>query len=240
MDNVFFNNKHTNNVCDALSAGATSTTAQPTAEGTATAAAAACAPISSPQQPATTDLWPHADQNFHIAPSGQWDCYQGVMYLWPANENTSATVIWPGSHCREYDELMRDPKQWEKKGHFCRLPRGRFNAFVAGCGRVPVARGGLLLWSSRTIHQGWPNGPRLAMPVCFEPRERRARQAYLNKHRCIESGVPTSHWASLGISHSTHSSHVPDMVDGIVLQRAAHQHLQDETSPLRQKAWALV
>ena len=35
---------------------------------------------------------------------------------------------------------------------------------------------GLLLWDSRTVHQGWRGGPRLAMPICWEPRHRRSEE----------------------------------------------------------------
>merc|ERR1712232_612925 len=68
--------------------------------------------------------------------------------------------------------------------------------------RAPIPAGSLLLWSSRTVHQGWTGGPRLAQPVCWEPKSRRNPQAYDNKLRLAALGLPSTHWASLGIPHT--------------------------------------
>jgi hypothetical protein len=73
--------------------------------------------------------------------------------------------------------------------------------FIAGARRVPVPAGGLLLWSSRTMHQGHAGGARLAVPVCWEPVERRSSEARLRKARLVASGLPTTHWASLAYQH---------------------------------------
>jgi hypothetical protein len=66
---------------------------------------------------------------------------------------------------------------------------------------VPVPAGALLLWNSRTIHQGWAPGPRLAQPVCWEPKARRSRDALIRKAVCCIHGYPTTHWAALGFYH---------------------------------------
>ena len=171
------------------------------------------------------ELWPHADQNVHDLPAGVWEVYQGVMYLWPANVDSSATVVMPGSHMQTFSDLMADVDRWRSKGHFCKLPKSQLGAFAAAAGRVPVPRGGLLLWNSRTIHQGWSNGPRLAVPVCFEPKSRRDESALARKRDCVLTGMPTTHWASLGLCH-----HLPvdasarGAVDGLALNTAAHLH----------------
>merc|ERR1712151_458429 len=72
----------------------------------------------------------------------------------------------------------------------------------AGAGRVPLPRGGLFIWSSRTLHQGWSGGPRLAQPVCWEPVGRRDDAALDRKIRLASLGLPSTHWASLGIPHT--------------------------------------
>merc|ERR1712070_645112 len=62
--------------------------------------------------------------------------------------------------------------------------------------RVPCPAGSLLLWDSRTIHQGWKGGPRLAQPICMEPRRNKnpaAREARLRKLFACATGVPTTH-----------------------------------------------
>jgi hypothetical protein len=129
-----------------------------------------------------TNLWPHADQNLHKLPAGDYECYQGVLYIWPSDLDSSATVVWPGSYKSYYPVLMND-QRWKNKGHFCTLARKDVNTFVQHARRIPVARGGVLLWNSKTIHQGWPNGPRLAVPICFEPKERRSIEAFNSKKK---------------------------------------------------------
>merc|ERR1712187_189583 len=72
---------------------------------------------------------------------------------------------------------------------------------VALTTRIPVPSGALLLWDSRAIHQGWHRGPRLAVPVCWEPRERVDVQARSRKLYFSAAGVPTSHSPSEGRLH---------------------------------------
>merc|ERR1712178_399173 len=112
-----------------------------------------------------------------------------------------------------YEAMMSDPKMvasGAKGNHFCQI-RGLSQKQLASsleqrwdadAGRVPVPPGGLFLWSSRTLHQGWTGGPRLAQPVCWEPSERRDEQALDRKLRLAALGLPSTHWASLGVPHN--------------------------------------
>jgi hypothetical protein len=73
--------------------------------------------------------------------------------------------------------------------------------------RIPLAEGSLVIWDSRTIHQGWDEGRRLAMPVCWEPRIRmkeagQGDEIAFRKLRIAASGKCTTHWASLGREHN--------------------------------------
>jgi hypothetical protein len=76
--------------------------------------------------------------------------------------------------------------------------------------RIPIKAGSMIIWSSRTIHQGWDDGRRLAMPVCWEPRSRRKavdinsppNVIFNRKVRIAAAGLVTTHWASLGREHS--------------------------------------
>ena len=74
-------------------------------------------------------------------------------------------------------------------------------SYLAQARRVPVPAGGLFIWSSRTMHQGHAGGSRLAMPVCWEPVERRSPDVRARKARLVLSGLASSHWASLGLQH---------------------------------------
>jgi hypothetical protein len=143
------------------------------------------------------DLWPHADQSLH-ADGGDKPCYQGVVYLWPSNEYSSTTVVWPGSHKDAYVKMMAERAYGH---HYCRLPPQYHEDFAKGAVRVVIPRGGMILWNSKTIHQGWNIGPRLAVPICMEPKDRRAEGVIDRKRLAVEKGVPTTHWASLGLIH---------------------------------------
>jgi len=161
------------------------------------------------------------DHNEHDSrfkdPSGvelkHWEVYQGVLYVWSCTEDhASSTVVWPGSHKDVYQTIMADAKvqrQGLQGKHFTLIdsmsPGEPIESlkvrWTAGARRVPVPAGGLLLWSSRTTHQGWRGGPRLAQPVCMEPRARRSNEALERKLRLAALGLPSTHWASLGLPH---------------------------------------
>jgi len=149
--------------------------------------------------------WPHADQNYHDPQAGHWPTFQGLLYLHNSSAETGTTVVWPGSHKSVYHEIM-DNSHMRDMGraqqHFTPMPM-RFDLHVRwrkGARRLQVPAGALLLWNSRMVHQGW-TGPRLAQPVCWEPRERRDRFARERKLRLAVLGLPSSHWASLGQLH---------------------------------------
>lgn len=160
--------------------------------------------------------WPHFDHNLHDKrffdgaghAVGEWAVFQGLLYVWSSESlHASTTVVLPGSNRDVYAAMMNDPsmiKRGQKGNHFCQLTAlSPLQAqWDVGARRVPVPRGGLFLWSSRTLHQGWSGGPRLAQPVCWEPSERRDEQALDRKLRLAALGLPSTHWASLGIPHN--------------------------------------
>lgn len=172
------------------------------------------------QEAAVNRSWPHCDLNVHDktadadgVPLGQWDVYQGIVYVWPSDRlRASTTVVWPGSHRQVFDTLMADESaaaKGRKGNHFTTIsglsgPEGEAmrEGWRNGARRVPVPAGAMLLWSSRTVHQGWSGGPRLAQPVCWEPRVRRSDAAFERKMRLACLGLPSTHWASLGLPHS--------------------------------------
>lgn len=166
--------------------------------------------------------WPHVDHNCHDnrffdaqgCVVGRWEVFQGLLYVWSSEgTHASTTVVLPGSHRTLYDALMQDPTmvaRGRKGDHFTQLSKASNSGLVsslqdqwwADAARVPVPRGGLFLWSSKTMHQGWSGGPRLAQPVCWEPVGRRDESALDRKLRLAALGLPSTHWASLGIPHT--------------------------------------
>jgi len=143
-------------------------------------------------------------------------CAQGVLYIWPSTDkNASTTAVWPGSHRETYNRLMRDPFSIRKGRKKLNSQSVQINQLhdvhereslamqaIAGTRRVPCPAGSLLLWDSRTIHQGWAAGPRMAQPVCYEPRSRRDEAALLRKLFMCATGTPSSHSSSEGRVHA--------------------------------------
>ena len=174
---------------------------------------------------ATTSLWPHFDQNLTVKGSGSYEEFQGLVYLWEADETTSSTVLWPQTHGDIYRRFMSGVTQHSK--HFCMVKdEALVQQFVNHSRRVPVPAGGMLLWNSRIMHQGWPNGPRLAVPVCYEPSCRRSGEVLSKKREMVRSGLPGSHWASICQQHSLSWNDVPP-TPGIQLAHRAHVHCFD-------------
>jgi hypothetical protein len=154
----------------------------------------------------TNPEWLHADQNHRTGVT--WPCFQGVLYIWSSeDERASTTVVWPGSHKDVYTQIMHDKTALKKGKHtggqsvrLSQLSNPVLREQLTGEGvaasrRVPCPAGSLLLWDSRTIHQGWCGGPRLAQPVCWEPRQRRDQDqnALRRKVFMCAAGVPSSH-----------------------------------------------
>lgn len=166
----------------------------------------------------SNEEWLHVDQN-HCT-GLRWQCYQSALYIWPSvSEEASTTVVWPRSHLQVYDQIMNDQAARRGRGQSVRLSnlankmlRARLSEqAVAGSRRVPCPAGSLLLWDSKTVHQGWRSGPRLAMPICWEPRSRREgnRGALRRKVFMTAAGVPSSHSSAEGRVHGMATRRVP-------------------------------
>lgn len=164
----------------------------------------------------TNKYWPHVDQNDHETRINcrEWNVYQGLLYVWSSQANhASTTVVWPESQKGPYELYMADAKVRGRiaagSPHFTLISvlepgearDSLIQGWEAGARRMPVPAGGLLLWTSRTTHQGWSGGPRLAQPVCWEPRIRRTELMRERKLRLAALGLPSTHWASLGMPH---------------------------------------
>lgn len=156
-----------------------------------------------------TDLWPHADQNIDLK-TGSENSYQGILYVWGAgSDDSSATVVWPKSWKNEYKELQKSIPASFGEGHglyIDKIPdatirKRLMDGFIKNAVRVTAKPGSIVIFNSRTIHQGFPSGYRLAQPICWEPRKDRDEDALLRKLQAVHMGIATTHWASLGIHH---------------------------------------
>ena len=83
------------------------------------------------------------------------------------------------------------------------LPKTRcYHVFLSEARHVTIPAGALFLWGICTVHQGWMSGPRLAQPLCWEPKGRRSKEALNRKMALAALGLPSTHWASLGLPHN--------------------------------------
>ena len=173
-----------------------------------------------PARPVHDDrFWMHVDYNEVILP--RRGAFQGVLYTWGADGDTSSTtVVWPGSHKSTqgegagdlslYDRLVRDESlSTVSRRHHCThmkcdptLRRELVEGSLAHARRLPIPAGSLLVWHPKLSHQGWAAGRRLAAPICFEPRKHRAPDALRRKLWLCATGLPSSHWATLGKVHT--------------------------------------
>ncbi|CAK9061014.1 unnamed protein product [Durusdinium trenchii] len=180
----------------------------------------------------TNPEWLHVDQNHCTGIT--WTCAQGVLYVWPSGPNDSSTVVWPKSHTEVYDHMMGDPEAIHrgrsmggqsvklKELQDAKIREELMRDAFEKSRRVPCPAGSLLLWDSRTVHQGWRGGPRLAMPICWEPKTRRDEAALRRKLWMCGSGVPSSHSAAEGRVHGmAKEAHQPALEDGLPLLRAS-------------------
>ena len=48
-------------------------------------------PMTTPLNPTSQSLWPHADQNAKCIPSGEWDIFQSVLYVWSSEADGTSS-----------------------------------------------------------------------------------------------------------------------------------------------------
>lgn len=178
------------------------------------------------QAQSTNREWLHVDQNVNTGLL--WKCYQGVLYIWGSeDEGASTTVLWPGSHKEEiYSRVAGDEyskrrgvNSWGQLVELNKLQgkdgREVHRLSLEGSRRAAMPAGSLLVWDSRTVHQGWQSGRRLAMPVCLEPRGRRGEDALMRKLWLCAAGLPSSHSSSEGRVHGmSYFSKKPSCLEG--------------------------
>lgn len=193
--------------------------------------------------------WLHVDQNHRSGLTHL--CAQGVLYIWPSTgEHASTTALWPGSHLEPFQRLMRDGHAIQKGRKALGSQSVRINCLkdyteraslaeqaIAGTKRVPCPAGSLLLWDSRTIHQGWAGGPRLAQPVCWEPKSRRDEKARLRKLYCCAAGVATSHSSSEGRVHGMARVGAPRCERGSATKPALQVVMPSCVRPNKRSEW---
>lgn len=157
-----------------------------------------------------TDCWCHADQDIRLKEGGGHPSHQGILYVWDSTQhNSSNTILWPKSWDSEYHKLIKCVPSNVRDGHGLyvdkvtdnKVKKDLMDGWVANARRIQVPKGSLLIFNSRTIHQGYPCGYRLAQTISWEPRKYRNDDALHRKLQAIHRQIGTTHWASLGIHH---------------------------------------
>jgi len=131
--------------------------------------------------------WLHTDQAPRLAGS-EYYMIQGSVIVSNTDPNTSGcTVVVPYSHHR-YQERAKNNNP---PHHHWRIGEDVEIAAEARCIFVP--RGGMILWNSKTLHQGW-TGKRLGFMVCYVPKKWRTEEVRRMKIASYLSGRCNSHW----------------------------------------------
>lgn len=143
--------------------------------------------------------WFHTDQSFKK--KGR-QCVQGFVNLYPVNEKDATLAILEKSH--KYHEYFNNTIKPECNSDWYKLDSDDTQFYLdRGCYKYAVKApiGSIVLWDSRTIHQGKePEKTRLnqnfrMMPyICMLPRELASNKALEKKRKAFEDLRITNHW----------------------------------------------
>ncbi len=164
--------------------------------------------------------WFHTDQSSQKI--GKY-CIQGMVTLYDVNENDASLAVLEKSH--NYHEEFFDYKDKDSNGDWYRLEEGEKEYFLEkGCVQkaVKASAGSLILWDSRTFHQGKePNKNRenenfrMVTYVCMMPREKAKPSTLVRKRKAFDDLRITNHWASSPLlfpkSPRTYGNDLPDL-----------------------------
>lgn len=155
------------------------------------------------------DNWFHFDQ-------GSWrnglHVYQGAIYLEETTEEDYCFRVFPGSlkHHKEFLNTFPEAARDSAGEDFYRLKNEYVNWFRSKGLRekkVPVPKGGLVLWDSRTIHDNvkpeidreHSNRWRFVVFVCMAPAIWAKDKDLAMKKEAFEKMVATAHWPAQGV-----------------------------------------
>ena len=147
--------------------------------------------------------WLHTDQS---PKKTGVHCYQGLINLYPVNDNDATLSVLEGSH-KKHSEFFKEFKKENIKEDWYRINEDEKKWI--GCKQYCVKgdEGSMFLWDSRTFHQGIeaqrkrkiPNF-RIAIYVCMTP-----------KTLCSESNLKKRIDAFRNLRMTTHWPHIPKL-----------------------------
>ncbi|XP_071109657.1 uncharacterized protein [Haliotis cracherodii] len=146
--------------------------------------------------------------------------YQGALYLEEATETDYCFRVLSGSHkhFNAFFEEFEASAQKSNKNKFYVLTKDDKSWFRGkGCvtTKVPVPKGGMVLWDSRTVHdncrpeKGRPNSDRwrFVVFVCMTPAKWARPEDVPDKKKAYTHMMMTGHWPSQGINIFEKSDH---------------------------------
>lgn len=173
--------------------------------------------------------WLHSDQT---SERYGLHAYQGALYLEEQCKDDWTFQVMEGSHKLLDAFYHQDGKEARKtnKAEYFKLTREEIQTFKdGGCHltRVPVPKGGMVLWDSRLIHANarpLPNRKhsgrwRYVVFVCMTPARWAGEQDMADRSRAYGRAMMTTHWPSQHIksfeSVCPARAHCPDRVPRI-------------------------
>lgn len=144
--------------------------------------------------------WQHVDQS----PNRKGlHCVQGLLNLSESGEDDGGFLVYPGSNklIEEFFETQTDKASWTSKDYY-QFTQDQLDWFLQrGIRPVKVCAspGDLIIWDSRTIHQGCEPSPesrvtRTVIYVTYTPARMAKPEALEMKAKIFHSWQGTTHW----------------------------------------------
>jgi hypothetical protein len=165
-------------------------------------------------------IWLHTDQKF----SSNDYCIQGMVTLRDVNEGDASLCVIEGSH--KYHQELGEKFKLQPKIDWYKLNDEEMS-FLLQEKRLPIKivkakAGSLILWNSKTFHQGIESrlpraNPtvRMVIYVCMTPRKWAKKKDLLKKVKAFEEMRTTSHWPHrvklFGKAPRTYGKMLPDV-----------------------------
>lgn len=141
--------------------------------------------------------WFHADQSYK---DSEFKCVQGFVNLYDVNNGDATLRVLRGSH--RYHQECGEQFNIEKESDWNLLNKNQLKFYLKNCDDICISAkaGSLVLWDSRTIHQGMepqkdriePN-IRCALYVCMTPKEWSDKSDLAKKRKAFLEKRTTSH-----------------------------------------------
>lgn len=153
--------------------------------------------------------WLHVDQG--VRREGL-HAYQGAVYLEEQTQDDYCFRVLPKSHLyhAEFYQTFSDATKRTERSDFCKLSKTQKDFFYRkGCNlvNVPVPKGGIVLWDSRTIHDNTPPIAKRPNPdrwrfvvfVSMTPAIWASEKDMKFKKDAYRRMLLTTHWSSQGL-----------------------------------------